>query len=129
MGIKVKVGAAQKVVPDGEYKCLVREIKEGSFVGKRKTYEFIFEIADGEHKGVQIRGFVNGNYESFSSNTKLYRWYCFAIGESELPVGDELSLDEFLDKLFVVRIVTKISKKTKNTFSNVEEVISKYMDL
>ncbi|MBK8202625.1 MAG: hypothetical protein IPK68_10030 [Bdellovibrionales bacterium] len=129
MAIKVKVGAAHKVVPDGEYKCIVREIKAGTFVGKRKTFEFHFEIAEGEHKGVQVRGFVNGNYESFSSNTKLYRWHCIANGESELPVGDEINLDDFLDKVFVARIVTKESKKTKNLFSNVEEVIRKHLDL
>ena len=125
----VKVGTNHHVVPDSEYKCFVKEINEGSYRGKRPLYEFIFEIAEGEHKGVQLRGFVNAHYESFSSNTKLYQWYCTATGEEELETNDTLNLDDFKDRLLLVKTSTKKSKMTKNKFSNVEVIVKYLQDL
>ena len=70
MGIKVKIGKRQTAIPEGEYPVKVTSIKEGTFVGKRKTLEFQFEVVGGEFAGSFIRGFVNAHYETFSSFTK-----------------------------------------------------------
>jgi hypothetical protein len=127
MGIKVRVGLRAQVVPPGAHRARVTQIKEGEFF-KRRTIEFVFELVDGEHKGVQVRGFLNGDYDAFSAHTKLYKWFTAAT-KDELEPGAELDLDAFYNKVFEVQIETKTSRKTKNQFSNVTEILRTVWDL
>ena len=128
MCIKIKIGQRQQLIPDGEYRVKLSEVKEGSYIGKRKTLEFHFLIADGEHHGVLVRGFVNAHYETFSEHTKLYRWIK-AVSNECLDPGEELDLDVLYEKILRVQISTKESKKTKNKFSNVTDILGVYLDL
>ncbi|HRK01685.1 MAG TPA: hypothetical protein PLH57_03410 [Oligoflexia bacterium] len=122
MGIKISLGPRQTVVPAGEYLAKLVEIKEGTFVGQRKTFEFLFEIASGEHSGIIVRGFVNANYETFSEYTKLRQWATM-VARFDTDMGAKLDLDIFFGKILKVKVETKVSKKTKNLFSNVTAIL------
>lgn len=128
MGIKVKIGARESAIPPGDYKAKVAEISTGSFINKRRTFVFRFEIVEGEHQGASLRAFVNAQYEAFSAFSKLFKWYSVVMGE-ELEPGGEMDLDNFTNKVLVVRVETKESRKTKNLFSNVTEIKSVFCDL
>jgi hypothetical protein len=127
MGIKIKMGDRSQHIPAGEYLAKVTIIKEGQFA-KRRTLEFYFEIADGPHRETMIRGFVNAHYESFSSHTKLRQWI-LAITKDAYESQDEVDLDIFLNKVLRVTVESKISKKTKNQFSNITNILGMVEDL
>lgn len=128
MGLKIKFGSRQQVVPSGEYRVIVRDIRKDKFIGKRDSLEFIFEIADGSHAGSQIRGFANAHYETFSEYTKIWRWLA-AINAADDDPALEIDLDVFYDKVLNVKIETKISRKTGNQFSNVTDILGVACDL
>ena len=127
MGIKIKAGMRDQHIPPGEYRARVSEIREASFIAKRKTFEFIFEIADGEHRGTSLRGFVNAEYESYSQHTKMYRWI-MVNNKGDFGPGDVLDLDIFKGKILRVQVEDKISRKTKIVFSNVTDILGVYLD-
>ena len=118
-----KIGSCLAHVPPGQYKVKVVDIHQTKYMNKRPTLEFEFEIVDCEYRGTKIRGFVNADYETFSAYTKLYKWYFIATGD-ELGYGDEGDFSEFEDKIFLAEVETKESRKTKNQFSNVTDLIS-----
>lgn len=120
--IKFTVGERQPVIPSGEYQVRVEEIKETAFMNKRKTYTFVFRIVHGDFHDVLVRGFVNAAYQSFSEHTKMYKW-ASVVHKDDMEPGAELDLSAFYDKVFLVRIEPKKSKKTKNEFGNVTEII------
>ena len=128
MGIKVKAGLNQQFVPPGEYLAKVTEIREGTYINKRKIYEFIFEIADGPSRGTIVRGFVNGHYEAFSEYTKLRQWLNTISGNC-VEAGEEIDLDIFFNKILRVTLEPKQSRKTKNAFSNVTNILGVYQQL
>jgi hypothetical protein len=119
----LKVGSRQQRVPPGEYLAEVVEVKEGSFIGKRRTLQFQFKISDGPSRGILINGFVNAHYESFTEYSKLYQWYQRATGHSLNP-DEEINLENFYHKLLKVRVEDKTSKKTGNKFSNVSDILA-----
>lgn len=119
--MKLRVGERQSSVPEGEYQAIVKDIRTSKNFN-RDVFEFLFEIVDGPHKGVQARGFCNADYEAFTSHTKLYHWYEM-VTKDALTTGDELDTDDFYNKVLIVRVETKVSKKTKNEFSNVTEIV------
>ncbi len=123
--LKFKVGECRSVVPPGEYKVrIISIVKKPNF--NREILVFLFEIVEGSHKGTQLNGFCNADYKSFSSNTKFYQWYCVAIGEEPEP-GDDIELDAFFNKVYLARVEIKSSRKTKNPFSNITELLE-YID-
>lgn len=127
-GITFKVGARQQVVPPGEYIARIIDIKEEKNY-KRRVFHFYFEIAEGPHRGVCLRGFVNGQYETFSEYSKLYQWYQAVSGDA-LEVGAEVTLDAFYEKILKVEVApAKLSGKTSNPFSNVSRILGVYMEL
>jgi hypothetical protein len=128
VGIKIKAGVRHAHIPPGNYKVRVTEIRESTFINKRKTFEFHFEVAEGEFKGTNMRGFVNGNYESFSPYTKLHRWM-LPFTKGDLESGDELDLDIFMNKILIASVADKISRKTGNIFSNVTEILGVHCEL
>jgi hypothetical protein len=117
----LKAGLRATLVSAGIYLARVTEIKVEEFY-KRKTFVFLFEIADGPYRGV-----VNGNYKSFSEYTKLHQLYSKVV-HGDLNPGDEIDLRAFYGKVFRVRVGNKASKKTKTQFSNVSEIIDIVMD-
>lgn len=120
--LKFKVGNKRSWVPPGAYRVKVNNIEKKTPFGDRPVLEFLFEIVSGDHKGVELRGFCNANYETFSENTKLYQWHAAVTGD-ELEPGDELEINVFFDKILEVEVEEKISKKTKNKFSNVTKIL------
>lgn len=127
--INLKVGKRTIDVPDGEYRARVVEIQvQEYFAGKKKTLEFLFEIVEGPHSDAVLRGFANAHYESFTPFTKLYRWHAIAAGD-EPEEGDNLDLAVFADKVFLVEVVRKKSRKTDNCFSNVREILGLVCEL
>jgi hypothetical protein len=125
--IKLKVGEKCSCIAPGQYKAFVRNITvEQKY--KKDTLVFLFEIAEGPHKGVQCNGYCNANYVSFTSNTKLYKWYVPAAGEEPTP-GSDFDLDVFYDKLFLVEVKTKEARKTGNLFSNVVQILEHCDDI
>lgn len=119
--MKVKIGLKSQSIPDGEYHVMVKKIVETK-VFKRRTLEFHFEVVEGPHKDIQCRGFVNMEYETISAHTKLYKWISIATN-AELDAGEDCDLENtFGDKVFLARIESRTSKKTKNAFSNVTEL-------
>ena len=122
------IGTRQTKIPPGEYSAKAMEIKEGTFIGKRKSLQFTFEIAAGEYRGTQLRGWVNAHYDSFSEHTKLFRWYGVAC-KDDMDIGEKKTTDVFFDKILKIKVETKSSKKTKNEFSNVTDILGVVYDL
>jgi len=119
--MKFKVGKRNNCIPDGEYDAIVNEIRRIQTY-RRPALEFHFEIADGEHRGTELKGFCNADYESFTNRTKLYQWYEKVTGDS-LEADSMLDTDQFKEKVLQVRVESKTSKKTGNKFSNVVEIL------
>ena len=128
MTLKIRLGDRHQFIPPGEYRAKITDIREGTFVGKRKSLEFMFELLDGEHVGKTARGYVNAHYDSFSEYTKLRQWIT-AVGKIDTDPGTEIGLDLFFDKVLRVQVETKISKKTGNTFSNVTGILGVVCEL
>lgn len=128
MDLVIKVGERLPTIPPGQYLAKVTEIVPTMFLNKRKTLEFRFEIVDGPYRGVRIRGFVNAHYESFTNFSKLGQWILKVLKE-ELPAGEELNLNIFFDKILVVQVETKISRKTKHSFSNVVDILEVKLEI
>ncbi len=126
--LTVKIGDSLRHIPDGEYKAIVRDIHADSFIKQRKSFVIKFEVAEGEHKGVALNSYLNGQYETFSARTKLFQWYSTVAGY-EPDTGDEINLEMFQDKLLKVKVETKISKKTGQKFSNVTNVLEVVCEL
>lgn len=122
------IGTRQTKIPPGDYSARVVEVKEGTFIGKRKSLQFAFEIADGDYQGTQLRGWVNAHYESFSEHTKLFRWYS-NVCKDDMDVGEKKTTKVFFDKILKIKVETKISKKTQNEFSNVTDILGVIYDL
>ncbi|MBY0315650.1 MAG: hypothetical protein K2Q26_09030 [Bdellovibrionales bacterium] len=120
------IGGGVAHVPPGDYKARITQIRKTSFKGKRDTYCFVFEVVDGQHKGVVINGYANAQYKKFSKHTKLYRWITAVEGqEPELEEGYDLEVMK--DAILLVRV--KDTQTTqKQVVSNVEEIISKLDD-
>lgn len=116
-----KVGKKRSWVPPGIYQAKITKIEQVNNFNK-PVLNFIFEIVAGDCREVELRGFVNANYETFSENTKLYQWYLAASGEALLP-EETIHMDDFYNKVLEVKVEDKISKKTKNQFSNVTEIL------
>jgi hypothetical protein len=116
------------VVPEGQYKAVIRAIESSSYLGKRDTYHFEFEIAEGQYRGAVIKGFVNANYETFSSRSKAFEWYCAATGVEPGP-GESVELEEMINNVVEVGVKNKKSRKTKCEFSNVETIIKKVAEI
>jgi hypothetical protein len=127
MGITVKLGGRLALIPPSEYRARVAEITEGSYMGKRKTFQFHFEIAEGPHQGVKLFGFVNAHYKTFTAHSKLHKWMA-AISNGDMDSGAEVDLDIFYGKILIVKVETKESKKTKNHFSNITEILGVYFE-
>lgn len=124
----VFAGERTQRIPSDKYKAMIIEIKKGKYKGKRDNFYFTFEIAEGPHKGVQIRGFVNAHYKVFSEYTKLIQWYERATGHPVEP-GEEINLQNFQNRVLVVNVEDKTSKETKNAFSNVTDILSLVAEL
>ncbi len=122
------IGTRQTKIPPGEYSAKVIEIKTDTFIGKRKSLQFTFEIMEGEFRGTQLRGWLNAHYESFSEHTKLYRWYS-VVYKDDMDTGEKKTTDVFFDKILKIKVETKASKKTKNEFSNVTDILGVIHDL
>lgn len=126
--LKFKVGNKKSWVSPGIYQVKIVRIEKKTPFKDKPVLEFLFEITSGEYKGIELRGFCNANYEIFSENTKLYQWYAAVTGDV-LGYGDELDTNVFFDKIIEVQIEEKISKKTKNKFSNVTKIIRMVYEL
>ena len=122
--LSFKAGDDRKLLPEGDYVVVLERIAPTSFMGKRSVLDFTFNIAEGPHKGIRVKAFLNSHYEKFSSFTKFYQWWCVAAGRPP-EEGEDLTTEVFFDSIFTARIKTKISRKTKYHFSNVTELIAK----
>lgn len=120
--LKFKVGNKRAWIPAEIYNAEVVSIEQKMLFKDKPILEFIFEIASGEHEKTELRGFCNANYQTFSENTKLYQWCAAATGNTFEP-GEELDLGVFYNKVLIVKVEEKISRKTKNKFSNVTEIL------
>jgi len=122
--LNLKVGKRTIDVPPGEYRARVVEIQLQEYFGsKKKTLEFLFEIVEGPSSEAVLRGFANAHYDTFTPFTKLFRWYSIASGD-EPEEGEKFDLNAFFEKIFLVEVDRKKSKKTENHFSNVKEILS-----
>ena len=119
--IIMKIGERQKTVPEGHYKAVVLKIEERTRFNK-KQLDFTFELKDQNEHGVILKAFLNANYESFTSHTKIYRWLAVA-NKNDLEEGAVFSEKIFYNKVFLVEVKEKISRKTKNLFCNVTEIV------
>jgi len=119
--MKISVSKKSASIPPGEYQSIIKDISLTKNF-KRDIIEFLFEVVEGPYSGTALRGFCNGSTVEISSHSKLYRWYQCATGD-ELEDGHELNTDDFLNKVLTVDVKTKISKKTKNSFSNVTDIL------
>lgn len=118
------VGKRTADVPPGQYQARIVEIQAKEFFGKNKRQlEFTFEIAEGEFQEISLLGFANAHYTTFTPFTKLYRWYSIAA-EEEPDEGEIFDLNILFDKIFLVEVDRKKSRKTGNPFSNVTEILS-----
>ena len=103
------VGKRTVEIPEGRYRARITEIQDHQyFSNKKRSFEFYFEIAEGEHQGVVLRGFMNAHYETFTPFTKLYKWYVIASGY-EPDEGETLDLNVFFE--------TKVDKGTEPFYS------------
>lgn len=120
--LRFRVGSHHKHIPEGEYKATVASIDPGTYRGKRPILIFRFIVADGPHKDVELRGFVNINHESYGERSKLYRWYAAATG-SVLLLEEEINTEHFFDRVLLVQVGDRKSSSTPNVFSDVVEII------
>jgi len=98
-------------------------------VFKSKPVLFLsFEIVEGEHRGIVLRGFCNAAHETFSENTKLYQWYYKITGDALEP-GDEADLSPLFNKVLKIQVSDNVSRKTKNKFSNVKDILGVICEL
>lgn len=125
--MKVLVGQRKRLVPPGEYQARIVDIRKKEVVNKKCVFEFVFEISDGVQQGAKLSGFVPAGYEAFTEYTKLYQWYLAATGDA-LEEGAALDLDDFKGRVLKVRCETKVSRRTKNEFSNVVEILGLVME-
>jgi hypothetical protein len=125
--LKVRAGANSQRVPPGQYRVRIINIEQKATFNK-PIFIFKFEIAEGDHHGKSLNGFVNGAYEVFSPNTKLYQWYQVASGEAP-EAGEAIEFGAFENKIFLVEVKDKESKKTKLVFSNVVELLGVICEL
>jgi 3'-phosphoadenosine 5'-phosphosulfate sulfotransferase (PAPS reductase)/FAD synthetase len=125
--MKLKVGKKNDCIPEGEYLALVTGIRKTQTF-KRPALEFNFEIADGEHKGNEVKGFCNADYECFTSRTKFYEWYERATGDSPANL-EEMDTEDFQEKVLRVKVASKPSKKTGIMFSNVIDILGVKCDI
>lgn len=124
--MKIKVGTRSSV-PSGEYKVVVENIeKEEKF--KRQNLVFYFRIVEGPYKDSILRGFINVQYESFSEHTKLYDWLSKTLGYAP-ELNEEIDTDVFYNRVLIVQVESKASKKTGNSFGNVTRIIRTDMEL
>lgn len=82
-----------KPIPEGLYKASVKEISEGT--GQYGDYlKFIFEITEGEHKGV-TRSAVAAKKLSKTKDGKASKLFEFvkALSKKELDSGESLDLE------------------------------------
>lgn len=121
------IGERFTAVPEGEYEVVLKDIKDHKTY-KRPSLMFVFEIVKGEHAGTKANAFLNINYKTFSPFTKLYKWHTTVLGH-ELGPDEEINTDVFLNKVLRVKVEAKIAKKTKNTFSNVTDILGVIRDL
>ena len=128
MSLILKMGERQQQVPEGEYQATIIEIKETSYLGKRRTLNLVFEIKEGKFFGNRLNGFVNAHYDNFSEHSKLWKWYSIITNITPDP-GDDFNLEEMKNFVVLIRVKNKESRKTKNVFSNVDEIIKPIIGL
>ena len=122
------MGERQQQVPEGEYQATIIEIKETSYLGKRRTLNLVFEIKEGKFFGNRLNGFANANYKSFSEHSKIWKWYSTTTGKTP-DTGDDFDLEEMKNYVVQIQVKNKESRKTKNAFSNVTDIIKPIMEL
>ncbi|OFZ54744.1 MAG: hypothetical protein A2428_00975 [Bdellovibrionales bacterium RIFOXYC1_FULL_54_43] len=125
--MKFKVGQRQVLIPPGDYRARLIEVKASKFVAGRLGLHLTFEVTDGQLQGEKASAFLNAHYETFSSHSKLYQWFEAAMGHP--PDSGEIDLDLLMTRVLVVQIDTKESRKTKNLFSNVVAIKGTYCEL
>lgn len=115
-----KPGKRIEEVPPGQYEAIVTNISEGKFM-KKQHLCFTFTIINGGYGGIQLNGYVNTCYESFTKFSKLGRWWEILTGE-DLNMSEEIDVNQFKGKFFIVE-VKKTTSKFKNSFSNVKDIL------
>lgn len=122
-----KGGKRYQEVAPGEYVAYVFDIKRSNFMGKQ-TITFCFRIiTDDEAWGVELNGYVNAQYESFTKHTKLGEWWEILTGE-EIEEDTVLDVNKFRDQVFEVE-VKQTKSKFKNQFSNVKTLLKHCGDI
>lgn len=99
MAIMLKVKETESVmVPEGLYKATVKQIEEGT--GTFGDYlKFIFEISEGENKGVTKSSIASKKLTRSKSGkaSKLYD-YVEAITKVTPTAGEDLDIEQLLGK-------------------------------
>lgn len=122
MGLKIQFSSNELIrIPEGEYSTTIIEITE-VMIFKKRTFNFKFKITRGDHAGVIVNGWVNGNYEKFGSHTKFVEWYVCATGFQFEP-SHTIDSDDFKNRELKVLVRDATSKKTGNKFSNVKKIL------
>lgn len=119
--MKFKISNPTHLVPEGNYDAKVIKV-DSARIYQKNTLILWFEILNGDYNGSIIKGFLNAQYEVITRNTKLFQWYEKVIGH-ELDENEEIDTDNFFNRALKVSVKNKVSRKTKNEFSNVSEIL------
>lgn len=120
--LKVPIGTKLTNIPNGEYEAILEKIEEEKKFNRR-TLIFTFKIVSGDYSQYLARAFVNFNYETFTEHSKLYKMYFATLGREVDFDETEINLADFYERVLLVKIENKASKKTGNKFGNVTEII------
>jgi hypothetical protein len=122
----VMAGSAISHVPPGEYEAIVTKVSlEDKY--KRKVLILQFMIDGGEYDGEFVKAFANANYETFSPETKVWKWAETAL-DREIGVGETIDPEKvFMNRILKVRIDDKNRKDNKMgeqpVISNVTDIL------
>ncbi len=118
----VKETEGSKPVPEGLYKAIVKEIKEGT--GEFGDYaKFAFELTEGEFKGI-IKTMVASQKLSKSKNGKNSKLFdaVKALLKAEPNPGDKLDLNQLIGKACQILVVD--GKKVDDVqYQNISKVL------
>lgn len=111
----------QKLTPEGVYKAILKEIKEGK--GQFGEYlSFSFEISEGESKGNVLNSLASKKLTKSDTdkNSKLFD-FVKALTKIEPKLGESLDIEELVGKDCQILVRHKVKDGT--TYSQISTVM------
>lgn len=113
MTVKANVDYAE--VEDGEYAATVTKIEDLD-TQYGPAYKIHFDLGD----GITLTGLCNVP-DNFSPKSKVYQWYCAAMGVKELDEDEEVDIDAMIGRK--CRVLVEQREGKERTWATVTKVM------